>query len=150
MVFFFLERKRQSKRKMAGIVCPPPFPLLPAFLFLFLKTRLFRCIVPFFFSSKKQKKEKIKEKIENILFFIFLFLPFKERKKSERRARQGRLFHFFFRHSFFSQKKTFGRKFGMLRGRGRLGRKEGKDNDKCVIDRRFHRERAYIKEGCHE
>lgn len=33
---FFSKRKRQSKRKMAGIVCPPLFPLLPAFLFLFL------------------------------------------------------------------------------------------------------------------
>ena len=86
----------------------PPFPLLHDLLFFLLK-------------NKGKRRE--------LIFFLFFFsCLFKERKKDERRARQGRFFHFFFRHSFFSQKKTFGRKFGMLRGRGRLGRKEGKGN----------------------
>lgn len=81
---FFSKRKRQSKRKITARERPPPFPLLPAFLFLFLSPSFSAASYPSFFSSKKQKKEKIKEKIENILFsFSFSCLLKKERKAEE-------------------------------------------------------------------
>lgn len=124
---FFSERKRQSKRKMAGIVCPPPFPLLPVSLF-FLKTRLFRCFLPFFFFLKRKGKRR------ELIFFCFSFSAFKEREKEKRKkSKTSPLFPLLLQAFFFSQKKTYGRKFGMLRGEGKDWKEKKKKEMRDMI-----------------
>lgn len=117
--FLFGEKEAEQKED-GGHSMSSAFSAASCFSF-FLKTRLFRCFLPFFFFLKRKGKRR------ELIFFCFSFSAFKEREKEKRKkSKTSPLFPLLLQAFFFSQKKTYGRKFGMLRGEGKTRKKRRK------------------------
>ena len=89
------------------------FAALPAH-FSFFKDPSFPLLLAILFFLKRKGKRR------ELIFFCFSFSAFKEREKEKRKkSKTSPLFPLLLQAFFFSQKKTFGRKFDMLRGEGK-------------------------------